>query len=215
MKRLFGNHSQVMARALAGLFTAAVMFVTQVAAAAAPLEGGPLTLNVVKVKTKGSWTEVMIAIENHGDTDAQLECCTVYLENTDGYAVASLNQGEVQSQIHNKAKTGAIVGGILGVGLALGGAFSGVDELGYAGLGVGAGSAIAGTVGAGSADKARRDLIIDDVMRNQTFPAGLKVAGVAYFPPKKKWPGSKKAEQLHLTYKMGKKTYRTSAYVSN
>lgn len=202
MRRIFSN--------LCGLFTAILLSQSLLAA-----EGGPLTLDVVKVKAKGSWTEVMIAIQNHGDTDTELQCCTVYLENSDGYAVASLNQGEVRTQIHNKAKTGAIIGGIAALGLGLGGAISGHEELGYAALGVGAGSAIAGTVGDASAEKAGRELIIDDVMRNRVFPAGLKVAGIAYFPPKKKWPGSKNAEEMHLTYKMGKKTYTTSAPVAH
>ncbi len=176
---------------------------------------GPLSLDVVKVKAKGSWTEVQIAIRNNGDTDAQFSCCTVFLENSDGYAVASLNQGEVRSQIHNKARTGAILGGIAAAGLGLGGLISGHEELGYAAIGVGAGSAIANTVGDAKADSASRDIIIDDVMRNHLFPAGLKVAGIAYFPPKKKWTGSKNVEEIHLTYKMGNKTYRASAPVSN
>lgn len=203
MKRTFGN--------LYGVFGALLLLFSQTAVAAE----GPLSLDVVKVKAKGSWTEVQIAIRNNGDTDTQLECCTVYLENSDGYAVTSLNQGEVRTQIHNKAKTGAIIGGIAALGLGLGGAISGHEELGYAALGVGAGSAIAGEVGSASAEKQGRELIIDDVMRNRIFPSGLKVAGVAYFPPKKKWPGSKKAEEIHLTYKMGKKTYQTSATVPN
>ncbi|HSA60214.1 MAG TPA: hypothetical protein VLJ37_11080 [bacterium] len=176
---------------------------------------GPLSLDVIKVNSKGSWTEVQIAIQNNGDTDAQFECCTVFLENSDGYAVASLNQGEVRSQIHNKAKTGAILGGIAAGGLGLGGLISGHEELGYAAVGVGAGSAIAGTVGEAGAEGAARDIVIDDIMRNHLFPAGLKVAGIAYFPPKKKWPGSKRAEEIHLTYKMGNQTYRASSPVPN
>jgi hypothetical protein len=175
---------------------------------------GPLSLDVVKVKSKGSWTEVQIAIQNNGDTDAEFQCCTVFLENTDGYAVASLTRGEVESQIHNKAKTGAIIGGIAAAGLGLGALISGNNNLGYAALGAGAGSAIAGEVGSASAEKTERDVIIDDVMRNRVFPSGLKVAGVAYFPPKKKWPGSKDAQEIHLTYKMGNKTYRTSAPIA-
>lgn len=175
---------------------------------------GPLSLSVVKVKSKGGWTEVQIAIQNNGDTDTELQCCTVFLENTDGYAVASLTRGEVESQIHNKARTGAILGGIAAAGLGLGGLISGNENLGYAALGVGAGSAIAGEVGSASAEKQGRDLVIDDVMRNRVFPSGLKVAGVAYFPPKKKWPGSKNAQEIHLTYKMGKKTYKTSAAIA-
>jgi len=174
---------------------------------------GDLSISVVKVKTKGSWTEVMIAIENHGSKDAEFQCCKVFLENTDGYAVASLNREEVQTQIHNKAKTAATIGTILGIGLGLGGAISGHEELGYAGLGVAGGSVIAGVAGESSADGKQRSLIIDDIMRNQVFPAGLKVAGVVYFPPKKKWPGSKKAQAVHLTYNQRGKSYRATAFV--
>jgi hypothetical protein len=202
MKRHFGN--------LYGIL--ALFFLLVPAAAAAD---GPLSLDVVKLNSKGSWTEVQIAIQNNGDTDAELKCCTVFIENSEGYAVASLNPGEVRSQNYNKARTGATIGQIVGAGLGIGGLISGREELAYAGLGVAGGSTIAGVVGGASEDKRDRDLVIDDVMRNHVFPAGLKVAGVAYFPPKKKWPGSKNAEEIHLTYKMGNKTYRTSAPIFN
>lgn len=178
-------------------------------------EGGPLGLSVVKVKAKGSWTEVMVAISNNGAKDLEFKCCKVYLENTDGYAVSSLSREEVQTQIHNKAKTAAIIGGIVGAGLGIGGIASGNDALAYSGLGVGAGSAIAGTAGEAVAEGAQRGLVIDDIMRNQVFPSGLKVAGIAYFPPKKKWPGSKNAQAMHLTYTLNGKTYRASAPVNN
>lgn len=176
---------------------------------------GELGLSVVKVKAKGSWTEVMIAVENHGSKDAEFQCCKVFLENTDGYAVPSLTKQEVQTQIHNKAKTAATIGTIVGLGLGLGGAISGHEELGYAGLGVAGGSVIAGVAGESSADGKQRSLVIDDIMRNQVFPAGLKVAGVVYFPPKKKWPGSQKAQAVHLTYNQNGKSHRVTAYVPN
>lgn len=172
-----------------------------------------LGLTVIKVKQKGSWTEVTIAIENLGNSDATFRCCTTFLENTDGYAIASLDNSQVQTQIYNKARTPSIVGGILAGGLGLAGVISGKKELGYAGLGLGGASAIAHVVGGGSADKKHRELVIDDIMRNQVFPSGLKVAGVAYFPPKKKWPGSKKAEEIHLTYEYQGRLHRVSAPV--
>jgi hypothetical protein len=187
-----------------------ILLLAGVRAWAKPVSG-PLSLDVVKVKAKGSWTEVQIAIRNNGNTDAPFSCCTVFLENTDGYSVASLNYGEVESQIHNKARTGSIIGEIIGAGLGIGGLASGNRALGYTGLGIAGGSAIAGVAGDSAAEKQGRDLVIDDIMRNQVFPSGLKVAGVAYFPPKKKWPGSQHAQRIHLTYKMGNKTYRTVA----
>jgi hypothetical protein len=204
MKRHFGNHYGFLA-----------LFFLFAPAASASAAEGPLSLDVVKLNAKGSWTEVQIAIQNNGETDADFKCCTVFLENSDGYAVASLNPGEVRSQNHNKARTGATIGQIVGAGLGIGGLISGREELAYAGLGVAGGSTIAGVVGGASEDKRERDLVIDDVMRNHVFPAGLKVAGVAYFPPKKKWPGSKNAEEIHLTYQMGGRTYRASAAIPN
>ncbi len=178
-------------------------------------DDGPISLNVVKLKNKGSWTEVMLAIANNGNKDLEFQCCTVYLENTDGYAVSSLNRGEVESQIHNKARTGALIGAIVGAGLGIGGAISGNEDLGWAALGVGGTSAIAGLAGSAGAEGAQRALIIDDIMRNQVFPSGLKVAGIVYFPPKKKWPGSQKAQAVHLTYTIGNHTYHASAPVTN
>ncbi len=192
---------------VAGLLT--LFFSVSEGVADRPLLG----IDVVKVKPKGSWTEVTIAIENLGETDAEFQCCTAFLENSDGYAIASLTNADVGTQIHNKAKTPALIGGIAAVGLGLGGAISGVRELGYAAVGLGGASAIAGVVGEGSKEKKYRDLVIDDIMRNHVFPSGLKVAGVVYFPPKKKWPGAKQARQIHLTYKVGGRTQRVSAPV--
>lgn len=175
---------------------------------------GPLDVYVIKVKPKGSWTEVTIAIENDGKTDANIQCCTVYLETDAGYAVASLTQDEVRTQNYNKARTPAIIGGIIGAGLGFGGAISGKKELGYAALGTLGTSAIAGTVGQHVYDKNNRNFIIDDVMRNRELPSGLKVAGIAYFPPKKKWPGSQRAIAIHLTYKLNGRSYRTTTPIS-
>ncbi len=172
---------------------------------------GPLDLYVVKVKARGGWTEVTVAIENDGKTDARVQCCHVYLENTDGYAVLSLTRDEVRSQNVNRARTPAIIGGIIGAGLGLGGMISGKEELGYAAVGTLGSSAIAATVGEHVADKNSRNLVIDDLMRNYEFPSGLKVAGVVYFPPKKKWPGSQSAKAIHLTYKLNGKSYRVFA----
>jgi len=174
-------------------------------------QDGPVGLSVIKMKTKGSWTEVTIAIENRTNRDLEFPCCNTYLETDNGFAVASLDRGEVQTQIHNKARTGAIIGEIIGVGLGIGGLASGHDELAYAGLGVGAGSAIAGTAGGAVAEGAERRIVIDDIMRNQIFPSGLKVAGVVYFPPKSKWPGSKHAQAVHLAYNLKGKSYKVSA----
>jgi len=174
---------------------------------------GPLSLSVVKVKAKGGWTEVTMAIQNTTDKDISFECCQTYLETDTGYAVSSLTRGEVESQIYNRARTGALIGGIVGLGLGIGGLASGNNAVGYSGLGVGAGSAIAGVAGESAANSAARGIIIDDIMRNQVFPAGLKVAGIAYFPPKKKWPDSKKAQAVHLTYSLNGRSYQTSAPV--
>ncbi len=170
-----------------------------------------LQVEAIKLKSKGSWTELQLAIQNTGNTDAEFECCQIYIENKDQYAIQSLSRQEVKSQIYNKAKTGSILGGIAAVGLGLGGAISGHEELGYAALGVGGASLAANVVGDASAEKQGRNLIIDDIMRTTEFPAGLKIAGVSYFPPKKKWPGSRDIERVHLTYKYKGKTYRTSA----
>lgn len=170
-----------------------------------------LGLEVVKVKHRGGWAEVMIAIENRTGRDIEFQCCKAFLEDTDGYAIASLSNREVGSQIYNKARTPAIIGAILGGGLGLGGAISGKKELGYAALGVAGASAIAGVAGDASAEKRHRELVIDDIMRNQVFPAGLKVAGIVYFPPKKKWPGSKQGQAIHLTYTMNGRLHRVTA----
>jgi hypothetical protein len=173
-----------------------------------------LQVYVIKVKPKMGWTEVTLAIENTGNTDADIQCCTTYLETDDGYAVASLTQAEVRTQNYNRARTPAIIGGIIGAGLGLGGAISGNRGVGYAGLGTLGASAITGTVGEAVSDKNGRNFIIDDIMRNYEFPSGLKVAGTAYFPPKKKWPGSSHARAFHLTYKLNGKSYRVTTPVS-
>ncbi len=170
-----------------------------------------LSMEIIKAKSKGSWTEVFFAIQNHGVKNSDVRCCKAYLENMDGFAIANLNRGELQALIHNKAKTAAIVGGIAGLGMGIGGAAGGVDELAYAGLATAGASGIAAAAGAAAADSQRRNVIIDDIMRNRTFPAGLKVAGAVYFPPKKKWPSSKTAKALHVTYDVKGKEYTISA----
>lgn len=159
-----------------------------------------LGVSVVSVKAKGSWTEVVLALENKGGADVQFSCCKAFLENDDGFSVASLTQGEVRSQIHNKAKTAAAIGAIVGAGLGIGGWAGGSEEAALAGISVAGASAIGGIAGDASANKQARNIVIDDLMRNQLFPTGLKVAGVVYFPPKKKWPGSHTAKAIHVTY---------------
>ncbi len=186
---------------------AAALIMTQTAWARAP----ELGVDVVKVKHKSGWTEVTMAIQNMGTRDLKFKCCQVFLENADGYSIQSLTPHEVRTQLHNRAKTAAVLGSIVGAGLGLGGAISGKKSLGYAALGVFGASAIAGTAGGAVADSQSRSLIIDNIMRNQVFPAGLKVAGVVYFPPRKKWPGSRKAQAVHLSYKRGSQQYRSSA----
>lgn len=73
--------------------------------------------------------------------------------------------------------------------------------------------AIAGTVGEAAAEGAQRSFVIDDIMRVRTFPAGLKVAGVAYFPPRKKWPDSKHLQAIHVTYKLHGQQHRVTVPV--
>ncbi|MBT3182182.1 MAG: hypothetical protein HN337_06730 [Deltaproteobacteria bacterium] len=174
-----------------------------------------LSMEIIKAKSKGSWTEVFFAIKNDGIKSSDVNCCKAYLEDMDGFAIANLNRGELRSLIHNKARTAAIVGAIAGLGMGIGGAAGGVDELAYAGLATAGASGIAGAAGAAAADAQRRSVIIDDIMRNRTFPAGLKVAGAVYFPPKKKWPSSKVAKALHITYEVKGKEYTISAPITD
>ncbi len=159
-----------------------------------------LEVNLIGLKYKGSWTEVQIALENRGSAEATFECCKAFLENDAGFSVASLTQGEVQSQVYNKAKTLATVGTIVGAGLGIAGAIDHSAELGYAAASVAGASTIAGAVAGHAADKAGRNIIIDDVMRAQVYYPGIRVAGTMWFPPKKRWQGSKKPQAIHVVY---------------
>lgn len=173
-----------------------------------------LEVEVISVKYKGSWTQVGIAIKNLGTADAPVSCCGAFIEDGDGYAVASLKRDEIAQLIHNKAKTAAAIGAIVGLGLGIGGAVGGVDELEYAGIALGGASGIGAVAGSAAAESQQRNLIVDDIMRNTTFPAGLKVAGFVFFPPKKKWPGkSREAKAIHLTYLVNGAQYSISAPV--
>lgn len=173
-----------------------------------------LEVEVLSVKYKGSWTQVGIAIKNLGTADAPISCCGAYIEDGDGYAIASLTRDELSQLIHNKAKNAAAIGAIIGLGLGIGGAVGGVDELVYSGIAVGGASGIGAVAGSAVAESQQRNLIIDDIMRNRTFPAGLKVAGNIFFPPKKRWPGkSRKAQAIHLTYQVNGAQYRIDAPV--
>lgn len=159
-----------------------------------------LEVSLIGIKYKGSWTEVQLALENKGNAQAEFECCKAFLENDAGFSVASLTQGEIQSQVHNKAKTAALIGTVVGAGLGIAGAIDHSAELGYAAASVGGASVITGAVAEHSADKTRRNIVIDDVMRAQIFYPGIKVAGTMWFPPKKRWQGSKKPQALHVVY---------------
>lgn len=159
-----------------------------------------LEVSFIAMKMKGSWTEVQIALQNNGSQNATFECCKAFLENDAGFSVASLTQGEVQSLVHNKAKTAALVGTIVGAGLGIAGAIDGSPELGYAATSVAGASVITGAVAEHSADTTRRNIVIDDVMRAQIYPPGIKVAGTMWFPPKKRWQGSKKPKAIHVVY---------------
>lgn len=159
-----------------------------------------LEVSFIGIKYKGSWTEVQIALENKGNAEATFECCKAFLENDAGFSTASLTQGEVQSQVYNKAKTAALIGTIVGAGLGIAGAIDGSPELGYAAASVAGASVITGAVAEHSADKSRRNIVIDDVMRAQVFYPGIKVAGTMWFPPKKRWQGSKKLQAIHVVY---------------
>lgn len=159
-----------------------------------------LEVSFIGIKYKGSWTEVQIALENKGNAEAEFECCKAFLENDAGFSTASLTQGEIQTQVYNKAKTAALVGTIVGAGLGIAGAIDGSPELGYAAASVAGASVITGAVAEHSADKSRRNIVIDDVMRAQIYYPGIKVAGTMWFPPKKRWQGSKKPQAIHVVY---------------
>lgn len=172
-----------------------------------------LGVEFVKMKAKGGWTTIVLALQNQGTADTDFECCQMYIENDAGYAVQALSRDEMQVLIHNRARTASIIGELVGAGLGIGGAIGGVDELVYAGVAVGLGSAIVGVAGDAAKEGQQRSLVIDDIMRNQNFPAGLKIAGVAYFPPKKKWPDSKVLQAIHVTYKLHGKQHRVTVPV--
>ncbi|MBI4366602.1 MAG: hypothetical protein HY543_07275 [Deltaproteobacteria bacterium] len=181
--------------------------------AKARARGGDANLQVeyVGMKAKGGWTAVVVAIQNTGTHDAEFACCEAYLENAAGYAIPALSGDEMAVLIHNRAKTAAAIGALIGAGLGIVGAVSGSVELIYAATGVGVASGIAGVAGQAAAEGEARHFVIDNVWRAKAFPAGLKVAGVIYFPPRKKWPNSKDPQALHLTYKLRDRTYRITA----
>lgn len=174
-----------------------------------------LEVSFIGIKYKGSWTEVEIALENKGDAEATFGCCKAFIENDAGFSTASLTQGEVQSQVYNKAKTAALVGTIVGAGLGIAGAISGTPELGYAAIGVAGTSTIAGAVAEHSADKMQRNIVIDDVMRAQVYYPGIKVAGKMWFPPKKRWQGSKKPAAIHVVYSYNGKMQNVTVPITN
>lgn len=175
------------------------------------LAAGPLSIEYIGAKTGKGWTAVEVAIRNNTAKPIAVRCCEAFVENERGYAVASLTASDVSQLNYNKANTAAKLGGLLGAGLGLGGAIGGVDELVYAGVATGIASGAASVVGQAKADGNDRDLIIDDLQRVRKFPPGLKVAGVIYFPPTRKWPGSKAAKAVHLAYTYGGAEYKASA----
>lgn len=173
-----------------------------------------LAVEVIKIKNKSSWTELTIAIQNLGTTDATISCCTAYLEDSNGYAIASLTRNDLLAIIHNKARTAATIGSMVGLGMGVGGAVGNINELEYAGIAVGGASVIGGVVGEAAAESQARNLIIDDIMRNKTFPAELKVAGKVFFPPRRKWPSdSRVATALHITYEINGKQYKAKTII--
>lgn len=159
-----------------------------------------LSASFIGMKSKGSWIAATIALENMGSKEATFECCQAFIENTDGISVASLSQGEVQQLVHNKAKTAAMIGAIAGAGLGIAGAIDRSPELGYAAASVAGASTIAGVAAEASVDAQRRNIVIDDIMRAQIFYPGIKIVGNVWFPSKKHWHGSKKAQAIHLVY---------------
>lgn len=174
-------------------------------------DGGPLALEYVSTKAASGWTAVTVAIRNKTKAPISVRCCEAFVENGQGYAVASLETDDISRLNNNKARTAAKLGGLLGAGLGLGGAIGGVDELVYAGVATGVASGVAATVGEAKQEGNERDLIIDNLQRVRKFPPGLKVAGVIYFPPTKKWPGSKQAKAVHLTYTWKGGEYKATA----
>lgn len=174
-----------------------------------------LEVSFIGIKYKGSWTEVEIALENKGDVEATFGCCKAFIENEAGFSAASLTQGEVQSQVHNKAKTAALIGTIVGAGLGIAGAIDGSPELGYAAVSVAGAGTIAGAAAEYSADKSRRNIVIDDVMRAQVYYPGIKVAGKMWFPPKKRWQGSKKPAAIHVVYSYNGKMQNVTVPITN
>lgn len=174
-----------------------------------------LEVSFIGIKYKGSWAEAQIALENKGSAEASFECCKAFLENDAGFSVASLTQSEVQSQVYNKAKTLATVGTIVGAGLGIAGAISDSAELGYAAVSAAGASTIAGAVAEHSADSSRRNIVIDDVMRSQVFYPGIKVAGTMWFPPKKRWQGSKKPQAIHVIYNYNGKMQKVTVPIPN
>lgn len=174
-----------------------------------------LEVSFIGIKYKGSWAEAQIALENKGSAEASFECCKAFLENDAGFSVASLTQSEVQSQVYNKAKTLATVGTIVGAGLGIAGAISDSAELGYAAVSAAGASTIAGAVAEHSADSSRRNIVIDDVMRSQVFYPGIKVAGTMWFPPKKRWQGSKKPQAIHVIYNYNGQMQKVTVPIPN
>lgn len=177
----------------------------------APVAAPEFSFEVIKVKYKGGWTEAAVAIQNTGSSDATISCCNFFLENDDGYSVQTLTRDEVLALIHNKAAAASAIGALVGVGLGVGGAVGDIEELEYAGIATGGASVIAGVAGEAAEGASRRRVVVDNVMRVQKFPPGLKVAGIVYFPPRKRWPGSHTAAAIHLVYEAGGTMQRATA----
>lgn len=174
-----------------------------------------LGVSFIGIKYKGSWTQVQIALENMGSAEAEFECCKAFLENDAGFSTASLTQSEVQSQVHNKARTAALIGTIVGAGLGIAAGIDGSPELGYAATSVAGASVIAGAVAGASAEKQQRNIVIDDVMRSQVFYPGIKVAGTMWFPPRKRWQGSKNPQAIHVVYNYNGKAQKVTVPITD
>lgn len=174
-----------------------------------------LSVSVISIKYKGAWTEVQVALENKSSTEAMFECCKAFIQNTAGYSIASLTQNEMQVLVRNKVRTASIVGAVVGAGIGIAGAVSGNDDLVYAGTGVAGASTIAGAVGEAAADAQRRNVVIDDVMRAKVFYPGIKVAGAMWFPARKKWQGSKKAQAIDVIYTSNGQMQKVTVPITN
>lgn len=175
----------------------------------------PLQFSLLSLQKQGSWVKARFEVANtSGATLGKVNCCTIHLENKKGYSISTLSREELTGLISNKMKTAATIGTIVGVGLGIGGLASDNSDLLWASLGLELASMTAGALGEAAMDKQYKEIYYENIQALESLPRDLKTVVTVYFPPARKWQGSKTPKNIHLSYDYRGKTHETAFPVS-